>query len=58
MTQTFGFLLVCLIIITVVVYVLRGISILTFIPGGAIWLLLLFTILTAILYNFARVKRY
>jgi hypothetical protein len=58
MTQTFGFLLICLIIITITVYVLRGIGILAFIPGGAIWVLLLLTILAGILYNFAKAQRY
>jgi hypothetical protein len=57
MTQTFGFLLVSLIIATITVYVLRGINILTFIPSGVIWLLLFSTILVAILYNFAKAKR-
>jgi hypothetical protein len=58
MAQTLGFLLVSLIVATIAVYVLRGISVLTFIPGGAIWILLLLTIFTAILYNFARAKRF
>lgn len=57
MTQKLGFLFICFIIGTIAVYVLRGIGVLTLIPGGVIWLLLLLTAITGILYNVARVNR-
>jgi hypothetical protein len=45
LTQTFGIILG----ITIAVWLLRGFGILTFIPGGIIWLLILLSITTGIL---------
>jgi len=36
-------------LMTVLVWVLRGIGLLTFIPGSVIWVLILLSILTAVL---------
>jgi hypothetical protein len=44
--------------LTIVVYLLRGFGILTFIPGGFIWLLLLLSIASGIFYAIMRNKRY
>lgn len=51
LTQTFGILLG----ITIAVWLLRGFGILTFIPGGIIWLLILLSITTAILSQLQRI---
>lgn len=47
-TQTFGIILG----VTIAVWLLRGFGILTFIPGGIIWLLILLAITTAIFSRF------
>jgi hypothetical protein len=44
--------------VTVFVYVLRGLGILTFIPGGVLWLLILLTIGTGIVYGIQKTRRY
>ena len=49
----FGFLLV-----TVLVYVLRGMGILSFLPGGLILLLILSSVLTGILYGIDKTRRF
>lgn len=45
--STLAFLIV--LAMTAFVWILRGIGVLTFIPGSVIWVLILLTILTAIL---------
>lgn len=45
LTQAFGIILG----ITIAVWLLRGFGLLTFIPGGVIWLLLLLLLVTGIL---------
>lgn len=45
LTQTFGIILG----ITIAVWLLRGFGLLTFIPGGVIWLLILLSLVTGIL---------
>ncbi|KAB0239422.1 hypothetical protein EZJ55_01105 [Microcystis aeruginosa EAWAG127a] len=49
----FGFLLV-----TVLVYILRGIGILSFLPGGLILLLILSSVVTGILYGIDKTRRF
>jgi hypothetical protein len=57
MTQTSAFLFGVIVIATIAIYVLRGIGILTFIPGGVFWLLLLLAIFTGLAYSFAKSRR-
>lgn len=49
-TRVFGIILG----ITVIIWLLRGFGILTFIPGGILWLLLLLSIGTGILSTLQR----
>lgn len=49
--QAFGIILG----ITIAVWILRGFGILTFIPGGIIWLLILLSITTGILSRLQRI---
>ncbi|MBD2465644.1 hypothetical protein H6G89_32135 [Oscillatoria sp. FACHB-1407] len=42
--------------VTVTVWILRGLGLLTFIPGGIIWLLLLLTISAAVISRVQRVQ--
>lgn len=49
----FGFLLV-----TVLVYVLRGMAILSFLPGGLILLLILSSVVTGIIYGIDKTRRF
>ncbi|MFM8309455.1 MAG: hypothetical protein ACKN87_21120 [Microcystis aeruginosa] len=48
-----GFLLV-----TVLVYILRGMGILSFLPGGLILLLILSSLVTGILYGIDKTRRF
>ena len=47
-----------LIVVTVIVYILRGVGILTFIPGGIIYLLFLSAIALGFLSQLARRQRW
>jgi hypothetical protein len=49
----FSFLLV-----TVLVYILRGMGILSFLPGGLILLLILSSVVTGILYGIDKTRRF
>ena len=49
----FGFLLV-----TVLVYILRGMGILSFLPGGLILLLILSSVVTGIIYGIDKPRRF
>ncbi|CAO5018656.1 MAG: hypothetical protein EWV49_03495 [Microcystis aeruginosa Ma_QC_Ch_20071001_S25] len=49
----FGFLLV-----TVLVYILRGMGILSFLPGGLILLLILSSVVTGIIYGIDKTRRF
>ena len=49
----FGFLLV-----TVFVYILRGMGILSFLPGGLILLLILSSVVTGIIYGIDKTRRF
>lgn len=44
--------------ITIVIYVLRGFAILTFIPGGVIWILIFLSIATGLVYGVQKTRRY
>ncbi|MEQ8756812.1 hypothetical protein [Coleofasciculus sp. G1-WW12-02] len=44
--------------VTFVVYILRGFGILSFIPGGILWLLILLSIATGVIYGVQKTKRY
>jgi hypothetical protein len=44
-------------LLTLTVYVLRGFQVLTFIPGGIIFILLAISIVTGLLYGLERMKR-
>ncbi|GBE75655.1 MAG: hypothetical protein ACK5N2_02685 [bacterium] len=48
-----GFLLV-----TVLVYILRGMGILSFLPGGLILLLILSSVVTGIIYGIDKTRRF
>jgi hypothetical protein len=48
-----GFLLV-----TVLVYILRGMGILSFLPGGLILLLILSSVVTGIIYGVDKTRRF
>ncbi|NEO74287.1 MAG: hypothetical protein F6K52_33720 [Moorea sp. SIO3H5] len=47
-----------LIAITVMVYLLRGFGIITFLPGGILWLLILLSIGTGLFYGVQKTRRY
>ncbi|OLT63748.1 hypothetical protein [Moorea producens] len=47
-----------LLAITVMVYLLRGFGILTFLPGGILWLLILLSIGTGLVYGVQKTRRY
>jgi hypothetical protein len=49
----FGFLFV-----TVLVYILRGMGILSFLPGGLILLLILSSVVTGIIYGIDKTRRF
>lgn len=44
--------------VTVVVYLLRGFGVLTFLPGGVLWILILLSISTGIVYGVQTTRRY
>ncbi len=44
--------------ITIVVYLLRGFGVLAFMPGGVIWLLVLLSVATGIIYGIVKNKRF
>ncbi|NEQ87611.1 MAG: hypothetical protein F6K26_48750 [Moorea sp. SIO2I5] len=47
-----------LLAITVMVYLLRGFGIITFLPGGILWLLILLSIGTGLFYGVQKTRRY
>lgn len=53
-----SYIFACVLALTLVIYGLRGIGILTFIPGGIIWLLILLSIMTGIVYGIEKTRRY
>ncbi|MEQ8971259.1 MAG: hypothetical protein RIE73_12805 [Coleofasciculus sp. C1-SOL-03] len=44
--------------VTIVVYIFRGLAILSFMPGGILWLLILLSIATGVIYGVQKTKRY
>jgi hypothetical protein len=54
----FAYVFASTLAITVAVYVLRGFGILTFLPGGVIWLLILLSIATGLVYGVQKTRRY
>jgi len=44
--------------VTIVVYIFRGLGILSFMPGGILWLLILLSIATGVIYGVQKTKRY
>ncbi|NJL82852.1 MAG: hypothetical protein HC890_07695 [Chloroflexaceae bacterium] len=53
-----GIFFLSALILTLVVYVLRGMAILSFIPGGLILLLLAITLFSGLAYGIALTNRY
>ncbi|MBE9116162.1 hypothetical protein IQ249_09670 [Lusitaniella coriacea LEGE 07157] len=53
-----AYLFLMVLSVTVIAYLLRGFGILTFIPGGIIWLLILLSIGTGILYGVEKTRRF
>jgi hypothetical protein len=45
-------------VVTLLVYMLRGMGILSFLPGGMILLLILLSVVTGILYGVDKTKRF
>lgn len=57
-TSTFGYLFFMMLAITLLAYIARGFGLLAFIPGGIIWILILLSIGTGILYGVEKTKRF
>ncbi len=59
-TQTLTYVFFITLGITVLVYVLRGFGVAGFtaLPGGVIWLLILLSIATGLVYGVQRTRRY
>jgi 1,4-dihydroxy-2-naphthoate octaprenyltransferase len=51
-------LLLSLIALTLITYLLRGLGLLTFIPGGVILILIALSILSGILYGIEKTRRF
>jgi hypothetical protein len=45
-------------VVTVLVYILRGMGILSFLPGGLILLLILSSVVTGIIYGIDKTRRF
>jgi hypothetical protein len=54
----FAYPLAILVILTLLIYILRGIGWLTFIPGGIILILIALSILAAIFYGIEKNRRF
>ncbi|MCA2655531.1 MAG: hypothetical protein IM473_03685 [Microcystis sp. M015S2] len=48
----------CFLLVTVLVYILRGMGILSFLPGGLILLLILSSVVTGIIYGIDKTRRF
>lgn len=57
-TLIFRRLVVTLVPTTLIVYLLRGLRLLTFIPGGIIYLLILLSLIAIILYGIDKTRRF
>lgn len=54
----FAYLFILSLLSTVIVYVLRGLAILSFIPGGIIFILVILSVFTGIFYAIDRMRRW
>lgn len=57
-TLTLSYIFGIFLSLTIVIYVLRGVGILTFLPGGILWLLIFLSIGTGIAYGIQKTRRY
>jgi hypothetical protein len=57
-TLIFRRLVVTLVPTTLIIYLLRGLRLLTFIPGGIIYLLILLSLISIILYGIDKTRRF
>lgn len=44
--------------VTIIIYVLRGFGVLSFIPGGIIWILMLLSLISGLLYLTEKMRRF
>ncbi|MDY6785971.1 MAG: hypothetical protein SW833_26065 [Cyanobacteriota bacterium] len=56
--STLGYLFLMILALTVITYVLRGFGVLSFIPGGVLWILILLSILSGLLYLTEKMRRF
>lgn len=57
-TLTLAYIFSILVSLTIVVYLLRGFGILSFMPGGVIWFFVLLSIASGVIYGIQKTKRY
>ncbi|MBD2577661.1 hypothetical protein [Oscillatoria sp. FACHB-1406] len=57
-TSTLGYLFLMVLGLTILVYLLRGFGVLTFIPGGVIWILMLLSLASGLLYLTEKMRRF
>jgi hypothetical protein len=57
-SSIFGYLFATFLVLTLLVYGLRGFGILSFIPGGVILLLSAFSIITGTIYGIRKTQRF
>ncbi|NJK48524.1 hypothetical protein HC931_10360 [Candidatus Gracilibacteria bacterium] len=59
MGSTFvGYLFVISLVLTLIIYIFRGLGILTFIPGGIILVLMALSLTTGIIYGISKMQRF
>ncbi|MDB9312815.1 hypothetical protein PN462_06855 [Spirulina sp. CS-785/01] len=56
--QLSTYLFFTILAVTILVYLLRGLAILSFLPGGVIWILILLSIGTGIFYIVEKSRRF
>ncbi|NEO97625.1 MAG: hypothetical protein F6K58_02720 [Symploca sp. SIO2E9] len=56
--KNFAYAFVITLAITVIIYLFRGFGILTFLPGGVIYLLILLSIVMGIVYGIQKTRRF
>nr|WP_041933829.1 hypothetical protein [Gloeothece verrucosa] len=54
----FSYFFVASLLLTVIVYILRGVGVLSFIPGGLILILIASSIITGLIYAIDRTRRF
>jgi hypothetical protein len=57
-TSTLAYLFSMILALTIITYVLRGFGVLSFMPGGIIWILILLSILSGLLYLTEKMRRF